>query len=141
MLKIELRQLFRSNGLIDDFVLFGKPEDYVAFSAHVAEATTSEKPVVLRSDSNVIIEISLDEGMPELFTSLQNARDEYFSMDAWNARDILRMMGSSEVLCELSSFLFELSTRGNGYSYLSEFSTSMRCSAESPSWRLHVIDP
>jgi len=50
MLKFELRQLFRSHGLIDDVVVFGMPDDYVHFSERVATAIVSPEPVALRTD-------------------------------------------------------------------------------------------
>ena len=138
MLKLELRQLFRSNGRIDDVVVFGLQEDYVRFSEAVAAAIASRKPAVLRTDSDAYIEIVRDDDLKTLFTSLQNENDEYFSMHAWNARNILRVIGSGRILANLSEYLLAVSTRGIGYSHISEFSEGGQYSAHSPEWRLHV---
>ena len=140
VLKIELRQMFRANGLIDDVVVYGSPEDYVQFSGKVKEAIYLPAAVVLKTASPTCIEISKGNESEDLFTSLQNESDEYFSMEDWNARNILRVVGSEEVLSKLSDFLVDLSGRGKGYSYLSEFSDSCRYSGLSPEWRLHVQD-
>ena len=138
MLKIEAREMFRSNGLIDDFVVYGKPEDYIQLSKEVESVISSGKAVSVKSDSKISIEISLDENESELFTSLQNKDDEYFSMDAWRARNILRVMGNKNILESVQLFLIELSGRGEGYSYISEYSDSKGYSQASPEWRLHV---
>ena len=138
MLKFELRQLFRSNGLIDDVVAFGMPEDYVRFSERAAAAIASSKPVVLRTDADVCVEISRDDDLETLFTSLQNENDEYLSMHAWNTRNILRVIGSKRTLANLSTYLLAVSARGVGYSYISEFAEAGQYSKQSPEWRLHV---
>ena len=138
MLRIELRQKFRSNGLIDEVVVFGTPEEYLQFAELVNTAINSTEPIFLESDSLVRIEISQSEYSEELFTSLQNENDEYFSMQDWAARDILRVKGSDAVLRKLSAFLVDLSGRGIGYSYISEFSESSSYLNHSPEWRLHV---
>lgn len=140
MLRVEYRQIFRTNGLIDDFVVFGDPEDYVQFSEKVRAAISSAAPVVVMTDAPLRIEISKSNESEDLFTSLQNESDEYFSMEAWNARSILRVIGSEKMLTELSDFLLNLSGRGEGYSYISEFSESHKYSDLSPEWRLHVQD-
>lgn len=140
MLRVELRQMYRSNGLIDEFVVYGEPEDYVRFSEEVRSAISSPAPVIVKTDSPLQIEVSKGNESEDLFTSLQNESGEYFSMDAWNARSILRVIGSEQVLIELSDFLADLSGRGNGYSYISEFSESRNYSSHSPEWRLHVQD-
>lgn len=136
--RIELRQLFRPNGLIDDVVVYGTPEDYEQFSERVRVAISSPDAVVLNSDLPLCIEISKNNESEDLFTSLQNERDEYLSMKDWNARSILRVIGSEKVLKELSAFLFDLSRKGEGYSYISEFSVTSEYSRSSPEWRLHV---
>ena len=138
MLRIELRQIFRSNGLIDDVVVYGAPEDYEQFSKQIKAAISSSDAVVLNSDSPILIEISKDNKSEILFTSLQNESDEYFSMEDWSARSILRVIGSEAVLKKLSEFLPDLSGRGEGYSYISEFSISNEYSSFSPEWRFHV---
>jgi hypothetical protein len=138
MLRIELRQMFRSNGLIDEIVVYGTPEDYAQFSEQVNMAISLPEAVVLNCESPICIEISRDNKSNNLFTSLQNERDEYFSMKDWEARNILRVVGTEVVLNELCSFLLELSARGEGYSYISEFSASSEYSSFSPEWRLHV---
>ena len=138
MLKFELRQLFRSNGLIDDVVVFGLPEDYVLFAESVAAAIASPRPILLRSDADTCVEISRDDDMEMLFTSLQNEKDEYLSMHAWNNRSILRVIGSERTLMKLSTYLRAVSTKGVGYSYISEFAEAGQYSRHSPEWRLHV---
>ncbi|MCG8314881.1 MAG: hypothetical protein MI976_16855 [Pseudomonadales bacterium] len=138
MLRIELRKMFRSNGLIDDVLVYGTPEDYAQFSEHVNIAISSPEAVVLSGESPICIEISKDNNSDHLFTSLQNERNEYYSMEDWEARSILRVVGTEVVLNELSSFLHDLSARGEGYSYISEFSASSEYSIFSPEWRLNV---
>ena len=138
MLRIELRQIFRSNGLIDDVVFYGAPEDYEQFSKQIKAAISSSDAVVLNSDSPILIEISKDNKSEILFTSLQNESDKYFSMEDWSARGILRVIGSEAALKKLSEFLSDLSGRGEGYSYISEFSISNEYSSFSPEWRFHV---
>ncbi|MCK9202327.1 MAG: hypothetical protein M0P42_14440 [Gallionella sp.] len=138
VLRIELRQMFRPNGLIDDVVVYGVPEDYRQFSERVKAAISLPDEVVLSTDSPICIEISKGNESEGLFTSLQNESNEYFSMKDWNARNILRVVGSEAVLRELSEFLTCLSGSGDGYSYISEFSISSEYSRYSPEWRLHV---
>jgi len=138
MLKIELRQMFRSNGLIDDVVVYGVPEDYRQFSEKVKAAISSPGAVMLSYDSPVCMEISKSDESKVLFTSLQNKSNKYLSMEDWNARSILRVVGSEAVLRELSAFLSDVSRRGEGYSYISEFSVSKEYSCLAPEWRLHV---
>lgn len=130
--------MFRPNGMIDDVVVYGAPEDYEQFSEQVRAATSSPDAVVLNSDSLICIEISKNNESEDLFTSLQNGRNEYFSMADWKARSILRVVGSEAVLNELSEFLSDLAGRVEGYSYISEFSVFSEYSDSSPEWRLHV---
>jgi hypothetical protein len=130
--------MFRPNGLIDDVVVYGAPEDYEQFSERVRAAISSLDAVVLNGDSPICIEISKNNESEDLFTSLQNESNEYFSMKDWSARSILRVVGSETVLKELSEFLSGLSGRGEGYSYISKFSVSSEYSRYSPEWRLHV---
>lgn len=139
MLTFELRQMFRSNGLIDDIVVFGLPKDYVQFSDGVRVAMASSKPFVVRADADVCVEISRDDDLQTLFTSLQNENDEYFSMHAWNNRNILRVIGSEQTLAKLSTHLLSVSARPVGYSYISEFAEAGKYSSQSPEWRLHVL--
>lgn len=138
MLRIELRQMFRSNGLIDDFVVYGKPEDYVHFSERVKSAMESPAELVLGGDRPVRIEISEENETGYLFTSLQNENDQYLSMQDWESRSVLRVIGSEAVLRELCAFLLDLSGRGEGYSYISQFSETYKYADLSPEWRLHV---
>ncbi|UTW44277.1 hypothetical protein KFE80_07650 [bacterium SCSIO 12696] len=137
-MRIEARQIFRSNGLIDDLVLYAKPEDYLQFAGFIGKAISSKKPVLMLSESKISIEVILDELEEELFTSLQNRANEYLSMDDWNNRDILRVYGSSRSLAGLQAFLVDIAGRGEGYSYMSEYSKSDDYSKRSPEWRLHV---
>lgn len=90
------------------------------------------------SESNISIEITLDESEEELFTSLQNKTNDYFSSDDWNNRDILRIYGNRSILARLQAFLNDLANRGEGYSYISEYSDNENYSNNSPEWRLHV---
>ena len=120
VVRIEARQMFRPNGLIDDFVVYGKSEDYLLFADYVGKAVNSEDPSSMPSESGIVVEITRDEAETELFTSLQNEQNEYFSFDDWNNRTILRVYGSGRVLSALQLFLRDLSGRGDGYSYISE---------------------
>lgn len=138
IVKIESRQMFRSNGLIDDLVVYGKPEEYLLFAEFVGKAISSKAPTLMLSESDISVEIICDESENELFTSLQNTTNDYFSMDDWNSRNILRIYGSSNILVSLQGFLNDLSGRGDGYSYISEYSKSYGYSCNSPEWRLHV---
>ena len=117
MLKIEAREMFRPNGLIDDFVVYGKPENYIQLSKQVEAVISSKSPMMVSTDSEISIEISNDENRTELFTSLQNKENDYFSMDVWKARNILRVMGNANILESLHIFLIDLSQRGEGHSY------------------------
>ena len=130
--------MFRSNGLIDDFVCNGVPEDYLQFVENVKSVLASKESKKITTDSSLLIEITLDEKADELFTSLQNEKNEYFSIKEWEARDILRVIGDEAVLNELQRFLIDLSGRGEGYSYISEYSEEYKYSPFSPEWRLHV---
>lgn len=137
-MRIETRQMYRTNGLIDDFVLFGKPEEYVLFASLVEKAITSKVFVPMLTESEITIQIYLSDSDHELFTSLQNDKNDYYSMEDWNNRNYLRVFGCKEVLLELSKYLMDLSARGDGYSYISEYSNNMEYSTLSPEWRLHV---
>jgi len=136
--RIETRQMFRTNGLIDDFVLFGKAEEYVLFASLVEKAITSKAFVPMLTESEITIQIYLSDSDHELFTSLQNDTNDYYSMEDWNNRNYLRVFGCKEVLLELSKYLMDLSARGEGYSYISEYSDNLEYSSLSPEWRLHV---
>ena len=137
MLKIEHRQLHRPNGLIDDFVLYGEPVDYATFAAKVDAAIESRIAETLKTESRIQIEVLAVDEQSELFTSLQNKDDCYLSMEDWQQRDILRVLGSTAVLEKLRQFLIDLSGRGQGYSYISDYSADCPYSACSPQWRLH----
>lgn len=141
MIELEHRKMFRSNGLLDDFVLYGSPSDYVALASSVRTAIDSGKPQIVRTSSPIGIRIEVEEGLQALFTSLQNRDNFYASMDDWERRDILRVAGGTEVLEALDGFLQDLSTRGEGYSYLSEYSEQFAYDTDSPRWRLHVRSP
>lgn len=138
MLNIAHRTLYRSNGLIDDFVVSGKPQDYVSFAHAVNSATSSPTPVIVETDSFIRIAISVEGEFDELFTSFQNEDNQYYSHKDWEERDVLRVMGAELVLQKLYEFLKDLSGRGQGYSYLSEYSKTHHYSPDSPQWRLHV---
>lgn len=138
MIELEYRKMFRPYGLLDDFVLYGSPSDYVALASSVRMAIDSGKPQIVRTSSPIAIRIEVEEGLRELFTSLQNLDNFYASMDDWERRDILRVAGGTGVLEALDGFLQDLSMRGEGYSYLSEYSEQFAYAADSPRWRLHV---
>ena len=138
MLTVEARQMYRSNGLMDDFVVYGTPDDYIRFSEIVGTVASTKKPVIITTDSEVLIEVLHDEDMDLLFTSLQNLDNSYLSIKDWNERNILRVIGCEKVLAKLHLYLTDLSTRGKGYSYISEYSEEMEYSQASPEWRLHV---
>lgn len=138
MLKIEARKIFSSKGLVDDLVVYGKPEDYLFFSEVIKTAISSSRAVVLSTDSPIRIEVSRDNESEELFTSLQNENNKYYSIKEWEERSILRVIGSEKVLNQLHSFLVNLTGKGEGYSYISEYSDSNAYSHCSPEWRLHI---
>ncbi|RYG96823.1 MAG: hypothetical protein EON58_11175 [Alphaproteobacteria bacterium] len=138
MLRIEYRKLHRPNGLIDDFVIYGLPIDYLAFAAILEAAINSQKAETVRTASLIQIEILSDSEQTELFTSLQNRDDFYSSMADWEQRNILRIFGDRAVLEAFRLFLIDLSVRGDGYSYISEFSKEFGYSTSSPQWRFHI---
>ena len=138
IVRIEARKMFRSNGLIDDLVLYAKPEGYLQFADFVGKAIDSKQPTFMLSESDISIEIIFDDKEDELFTSLQNKENDYYSMDDWNNRNILRVYGGSDSLSGLKAFLTDLAGRGGGYSYISECSKGGNYSSDSPEWRLHV---
>jgi hypothetical protein len=141
MIEVEHRKMFRPNGLLDDFVLYGSPSDYIALASSVRSAIASGKPEIVQTSSHIILRIEVEEDLQELFTLLQNRDNFYASMDDWERRDILTVTGGYEVLQALDGFLQDLSTRGEGYSYLSEYSEQFAYAADSPRWRLHVRSP
>lgn len=136
--RIEARQLFRSNGLIDDLVLYARPEEYLKFAEGVGKAINSKKPELILFESAMLVEIICRDAEEELSTSLQNKTNNYVSMDDWNARNILRIFGNTNSLIALQAFLIDLAGRGKGYSYISEYSNDCKYSSNSPEWRLHV---
>lgn len=139
MLQLEHRQMFAVNGLIDDFVLYGKPSDYVELARTVESAIRGCNTAILQTASRIRIEIEGDHENMHLMTSLQNRDNDYPSMNDWEQRDILRVWGSPTVLEQLRLFLLDLAGRGRGYSYLAEFSKEYSCHHSSPEWRLHVL--
>jgi hypothetical protein len=138
MLRVEYRKMQRINGLIDDFVLHGEPDDYLEFASAVQSAVKDKVIVRLKTASRFSIEINSDYTWDELFTSLQNKNNEYNSVNEWEQRDILRIWASPAVLEVLRLFLVDLSGRGDGYSYLSEYSERYPYHPHSPEWRLNV---
>lgn len=138
MLRIEHRQMYRSNGLIDDFVLYGTPADYVALASKLGDAGRDGRAEYLRTDSSIHIEILRKDEQHDLRTSLQNEDDFYPTLDAWQRRNILRISGSAAVLERLSHYLVDVSGRGEGYSYISECPGESSYLIDSPEWRLHV---
>ncbi|WP_406610820.1 hypothetical protein [Agarivorans sp. JK6] len=137
-MEIEARQMFRSNGLIDDLVVYATRAEYLLLAESVGNAVKCQSRVSLPCASGISIEIYCDDTADELFTSLQNRANEYSSMEEWNSRDILRVYGSDIVLSSLQAFFIELAERGEGYSYISEFSPEYRYSRYSPEWRLCI---
>ena len=138
MLKIEKRSKYRSIGLIDDFVVFGTPDDYLSFAKTVRSVIENKEKEVLLTDSSICIEVEINKERKKLFTLLQNETNEYYSSSEWENRNILRIEGSKKTLIQLHVFLIDLSGRGEGYSYISEYSKKNKYSRYSPEWRLHV---
>ncbi|MGY3265510.1 hypothetical protein [Lysobacter sp. HA35] len=138
MIDLEHRRMYRSNGLIDDFVFYGGPSEYISFASGVRAAIGSGRSETLPTSSGIWIEITNDPDQVDLFTSLQNQEDFYPTMAAWEDRNILRVRGSTDVLEGLCAFLLDLPRRGAGYSCLSEYSDTLSYAADSPEWRLHV---
>ena len=141
MIDLEHRQMYRSSGLIDDFVLHGRSADYRSFALQVQAAVRSGKPEQVPTSSPIGIEIACDPSQADLFTSLQNQDGLYPDMKEWAQRSILKLRGSTEVLEALCAFLIDLSGRGQGYSYISEYSEQFGYAEDSPEWRLHVRVP
>ncbi len=135
---IEARQMFRPNGLIDDLVVYATPKEYLSFAELVGQAVRSKQTISVSSESAISIEIVPNKAEEELFTSLQNQADEYLSMDEWNHRNTLRVFGNELILSDLQRFLIDLAGRGEGYSYISEYSERNAYSSRSPEWRLQV---
>ena len=131
--------MFAINGLIDDFVLYGKPSDYVELARTVESAVRGGTAAILPTSSRFKIEIMSDSEEEELMTSLQNQQNEYLTTDDWEQRVILRIWGSPTILEQLKLFLIDLSGRGKGYSYLAEYSEEHPYHRSSPEWRLHVL--
>ncbi|MGR6874055.1 hypothetical protein ACU6U9_17490 [Pseudomonas sp. HK3] len=138
-MRVEARKTFASNGLIDDLVIYGESKDYLQLAELIGNAISSKSPTSLLSKSGITIEIILDYE-DELFTSLQNKTNEYYSMNDWNNRNVLRIYGCEKILSALQSFLSDVAKRGDGYSYISEYSKNLGYSRNSPEWRLHVED-
>ncbi len=151
MLTIDYRKMFCSNGLIDDFVLHGAPQDYLDFAKAIQKVLSSGEKAILDTSEVDKIEISIDEDIEdiedeseeapeeeieELFTSLQNEDNSYLSIADWENRDILRLQGSRVVLEEARRFLVALAKETEGYSYLDEYSDTYGYSRYSPVWRL-----
>lgn len=138
VLKVEVRKMFRSNGLIDDVVVLGRPQDYVQFAEVVETAVSSSVAVVFAINLPFSIEVRMDNSVEELFTSLQNKDNKYFSIAEWNERNILRVVGSKNVLRQFNEFLRKMALKEEGYGYISQFSNICEYSVFSPEWRLHV---
>ncbi|GEM_PF-3302572 len=138
MFQVQYRQMFRSNGLLDDFVLRGNLEDYEEFANAIKLALDSGQPTTFETNSTYQISITESEDHPELFTSLQNEENMYSSMNEWQSRSILRVQGSSAVLGELIEFLISIGSNSSAYVYLSEYSERLHYSKHSPEWRLEV---
>ena len=138
MLRIELRHIYRPNGLMDDLVVYGLPQDYAHLSERVESAITSPDAVIVSTDSHMRVEITKNNELQTLSTSLQNEENEYFSPEDWNARNVLRVTGPEHALKDLSAYFLDVSLRSDGYSYISEYSDSGEYSDHSPEWRLHI---
>ena len=139
MLNIQARTMYRSNGLIDEFIMYGAAKDYSEFAETIQAVVNTGKSTCLKTDSDIQIEIMLDASKEkELFTSLQNQNNEYFSMQEWEKRDRLKIIGCMSSLNELHKFMLNVSASGSGYSYISEYSKTHSYSNYSPEWRLHV---
>ncbi|WP_223789881.1 hypothetical protein [Marinicella meishanensis] len=139
-LRIEHRKMYRSNGLIDDFVVYGAPEEYLLFAYLVDKAIAATQPIMMLTESNITVEINCADFIKDqLFTTLENEQGEYLTHADWEARDRLRIYGNPTILRALQQFLIDLSGRGKGYSYLCEYSTTHPYAADSPEWRLHVV--
>ena len=134
----ETTQMYRSNGLIDDLVIYAKPEAYALFTEMVGKVIHSKAPALIRSDSGISIEIICDERREVLFTPLQNKTNQNFSLEDWNRRNILRLWGIRNRLSELKGYLEEFAKRGLEYSYISEYSEAASYSQYSPEWWLHM---
>jgi len=141
MIDIEHRQMYRSNGLIDDLVLHAGTPDYIYFAAQVRLAIDNGRLETVSTSSRFRIEITCAPEQMELFTSLQNQEDVYPTMEEWTQRSIVRVRGSAQVLESLHGFLLDLPRRGEGYSYISEYAEHLAYSSHSPEWRLHVRLP
>ena len=139
MLHVEHRTMFSMIGLIDDFVLHGKPSDYIEFARSIDSAIRDGQTTTLYTASPFRIEIDSDPAVKQLMTSLQNQSNEYLSMEDWERRDILRLWGNPTILEQLSLFMVDLAGRGKGYSYLAEYSEEHPYHPSSPEWRLHVL--
>src|SRR5690554_3142322 len=120
MIHVEHREMYRPNGLIDDFIVYGSPSGYIALASRIRSAIETGRPEVVRTFSEICIEIQVEPELVELRTSLQNEANLYATKDAWAQRDIVRLSGGEKVLEALSAFLVGLSARGEGYSYISE---------------------
>jgi hypothetical protein len=114
MIHIEHREMQRSNGLIDDFVVYGSPDDYNSLASRVRSAVGSGEPEIVHTSSRIGIEIQIDPELSELFTSLQNQDNLYPTKSAWAERNILRVAGGKEVLEALSAFFTTLVRAAKG---------------------------
>ena len=123
---------------MDDLVVYGLPQDYAHLSERVESAITSPDAVIVSTDSHMRVEITKNNELQTLSTSLQNEENEYFSPEDWNARNVLRVTGPEHALKDLSAYFLDVSLRSDGYSYISEYSDSGEYSDHSPEWRLHI---
>lgn len=137
-MKIQVRKLFRPNGLIDDVVICATPSEYLLLAEIVEKVIKTGDPISMHSESEITIETRLDKRHQTLFTSLQNKTNDYASIKEWESRDILRVFGDKDVLTNLQQFFRSLANLGVGYSYMSEYSEKTHYSNDSPEWRFHV---
>lgn len=57
MIHVEHREMYRTNGLIDDFVVYGSPGGYIALASRIRSAIETGRPEVVRTSSEICIEI------------------------------------------------------------------------------------
>lgn len=139
-MRIEVRQLPPSNVWADDIIVYGTPVDYQSFAEFVDKCLETNSPTLMLTESDVLVEIVLDESQDELLSSYQVNQSDDASMEHVNHEIVLRVCGNRTILSVLKEFLVDLSGRGDGYSYLCEYSEKYDCAEESKDWRMHVED-
>lgn len=87
---------------------YGKKHDYLEFASLVKSVTETSETASLNTTSEISIEVSVNNSYPELFTSLQNKENEYFSMPEWEERNIFKIIGNKSVLENLYLFFTDL---------------------------------